>query len=805
MDIIKRFSNQPVSRSGGIVRTLSIDLGTTNSTIAESIWLPGYPPMCRVLKIIQPLATGTFTGELVPSFLAVTKSDTVIVGEGARRLRSGADKGELGRWRNYFYETKNDMGLNKTYAEAPAYLDHAYKAAGYLLAFLVEAAEKNATAPYQALTVTVPASFQMNQRQDTLRAAQMADLHLGQDSLLEEPAAALIDYLMSDNKRLFLSPGKEVVCLIFDYGGGTCDVSVVSITSSGENKPLTVSERSVSRYHRLGGGDIDAAIVHEALIPALMTENKLGPLELTWENKKLELEPQLIATAEILKIDLCRKIRQSIDQCEYAEVNPTMFKVTAPDITCRLNGRDFHLSCPSLSAAQFEGLLEPFLDTDHLYARETEYRLTQSIFSPIEDALDRAGIDARKVDFCLITGGSVLIPQVRHAIEAYFGKDKVGCHDDPELMQTAVARGAAWNTIFKTITGRPLIQPVLHDGIDLETNDGNCHTLIEPGTPLPWPEDGSWRRLALEAPKVSRLFVEQLRFKLMSGLDGRHLLNEIWDLPQAACPGDEIIMEYRVTAGKQFECRAFLKKVPDAEFIRTIENPLVNVVNPGSVRLKIEETEEMLRRQKGGTRENVDDYINLAEWYAELNQHEKALHCLHVALKKNDGPNASALHLQGNYYGQLKNYDRAEKAYQEAWRTDPSWTGPLFNLALLYRNTKRHDEALNIIDKAMETTDDAGAFLSLKANILHRMEKAEQARKVAGEALERFLPLKMQSEWELGWYLTNARFLKDDKTVAAAEAEKERRKKTPEPEPDDDTPRPVVKGNLVPFNRATAA
>ena len=158
MDLIKRFSDQPVPRNTGVVRTLSIDLGTTNSTIAESVWMPGYPPMCRVLEVIQPLQTGTFTSELVPSVAAVLKNDTIVIGEGARRLWHGQDKEKWVRGQNVFFDTKNDMGLNKTYANAPAYLDHAHKVAGYILGFLVDVAEQGAAAPYQTVTVTVPAS-----------------------------------------------------------------------------------------------------------------------------------------------------------------------------------------------------------------------------------------------------------------------------------------------------------------------------------------------------------------------------------------------------------------------------------------------------------------------------------------------------------------------------------------------------------------------------------------------------------------------------------------------------------------------
>ena len=86
------------------------------------------------------------------------------------------------------------------------------------------------------------------------------------------------------------------------------------------------------------------------------------------------------------------------------------------------------------------------------------------------------------------------------------------------------------------------------------------------------------------------------------------------------------------------------------------------------------------------------------------------------------------------------------------------------------------------------------------------MGEKTQAKNVAAKAIEEFAPVKEQSQWELGWYVSNAFFLEDNKALNEATAERERRKqaKAEEP-PDDDTPRPVVKGNLVLFKRTSAA
>ena len=92
-------------------------------------------------------------------------------------------------------------------------------------------------------------------------------------------------------------------------------------------------------------------------------------------------------------------------------------------------------------------------------------------------------------------GGSSLIPQVRIAMNNYFKHGIVRSLNNHLDMQTVMARATAWNFIFKKLTNRPLIQPILHEGIDLLTTDKKEFTLIPSQTPLPYPADGSYKKI----------------------------------------------------------------------------------------------------------------------------------------------------------------------------------------------------------------------------------------------------------------------------------------------------------------------
>lgn len=779
-------------------RAFGIDLGTTNSSVAEASWVSGEKPVCRVLEIDQPLwPAGTMTSSLVPSVVAALDDEGVMIGEGAKRLRTRPQEANLFPERNLFYETKNDMGLRKTYHRAPESFNHATKIAGHILRFLKDAALLGGQEKLAHFCVTVPASFQLNQRRDTLLACGYSGIELQDDDLLDEPTAALIDYIMSEGADRIVEAGKTTRCVVFDFGGGTCDVSVLEITGDKKTKQILMGQIAVSRYHRLGGGDLDAAIVHEHLIPSLLKENSLGPLDLTWAEKKRGLEPQLLGTAEALKEALCREIDRLKKFGKYDEADKEEVMARQPGITLYLGKRSFHLARPTLTAMQWEAILAPFLDRDLLYARQTEFRLTQSILAPLQDALDRAGQKPEEIDFCLMVGGSSLIPQVREAVETFFKKSAVGFFQDPLVIQLSVARGAAWNSLYKSMTGQNLIRPILHDALALVTTGEGLFPLAPAQTVLPYPAEDAWARVELVIPAHEDLFTERLLFKVVSAKDGQTIFHEIWYMPEHVTAGTEIVLEYRITAGKQFHCRAFLKDAPEAIFKHDVENPFVNVVNPGSIRLLIEEKEEELKKKGGGSPDDRDDFIQLARWYAELNQKERALDWLRSALKSLGKPDVEILNLQGIYYEELGDHEREEKLYREADRATTSWDGPLFNLALSFFRRSMYQEAVDTIEAAIKKGGQKGESLTLKAMCLEKIDPNKDYKPIYLQAIKAFGRPDSLSDWELGWFMTAARKVGDEKTIQQADKEKNKRKKKGEPDIVPEAPLPGIKGGLI--------
>ena len=252
-----------------------------------------------------------------------------------------------------------------------------------------------------------------------------------------------------------------------------------------------------------------------------------------------------------------------------------------------------------------------------------------------------------------------------------------------------------------------------------------------------------------------------------------------------------------MTAGKQFRCKAYLTKYPEDVFDLVTENPLINVLNPHSIRLKIEETEELLRKKGGGSSEDRDTLVQIARWYAELNQHEKALDFLRTALLKTQRADAEILNLQGIYYDELGDHERSEKAYREADKATPTWGGPLFNLALSLRKRGKHKEALNTINQALKKVGQQGPYLTLKAMCLESLKIDEDKQETIAEAVDSFDPPEILDDWELGWYTTAANLIKDDEYVKRAKKENDKRRLKDGSSPDDDILRPSIRGDLV--------
>ncbi len=765
------------------VRAIGIDLGTTNSTIAEIIYDPASPllPEIRCLAVEQETDGRSWWSPLVPSVVAI-HDGRELVGEGARRLRPLFRRNELIDKGNFFSSCKDDMGLKLTYQMAPDGYRSAAEVSGRLLEYLYQAVLQDKPLEPDCVTITVPASFQTAQRDDTMKASQLAGLQLGKGDLLDEPIAAFINYLYEKAGNYLIPAGSTSNLLVFDFGGGTCDVAILRLSCDEDTEQLSAALVAVSRYHRLGGNDIDRAILYDVLLPQIIKQNNLTRSSLDYEMKKQIIEPGFIGIAEQLKILVCEQFDKFInedwdDGDEDEEGEPAC--IIHGKSVCKLpDGSSLVLTNPSLSFNQFYELIEPFLDDGLLFVKETEYRQTLSIFAPIRDALDKSGLDDNDIDFCLLVGGSCLIPQVPEKIGEYFPLAEVLSFDCADEMQTAVARGAALNALSLALCNRPIIQPVCQETIALITANGP-YDLISRGKPLPWPPDGDFEELTtLALPQDSLLDPVTMRVEVVAceTLGQRQLMSNLWEIPAPVVAGERIRLAYRYDENQVLEVQLSHAERDDVRpFRETREHPLTHIVNPQSVKLRIAETEEKLRTGEIKPERREQAINSIARDCAELRQYEKAIANLQGLLRIKNEPDANIINQMALYTGYMGNREREEKLYAEAIKADPEWSAPWFNLALLLQKEKRLSEAKDAIEKAIHLEPKSAPYYVLQAQIIDALGKKFAVQEFLNMAVKLFKPLENLSKWELHWYKKCADMLGETDVVAQASAEQKRR------------------------------
>jgi len=748
---------------GKTIKAYGIDLGTTNSTLAvveAPSDLAGLP-RAQAVEMEQPATDGAKISAVVPSVVAV-HGGRVWVGEGANGLRAlAADpRKNIVRYRNLFYESKNEIGTSRTYGGEEG-IDGPVAVAARVLAFIKEAGIEADGA--DNVVVTVPASFQMLQREDTLKACRQAGLNVDGGRLMDEPCAAFVDFLSRHEDRLGNIGSSKRNLLVIDFGGGTCDVALFELARSGVG-PIQMKSLAVSRYHRLGGSDIDLAILHKVLLPALVKENGLGGFDLDFEEVQARVVPALQPVAEALKVQLSNEVwRRSMlgQSAELLRAAKARFPQSTT-ITSKRLGRDLTLSPDSsvLTGEQFNDLMEPFLSADRLAPAQFEYRLECSVFAPIEDAIERSRVGSANVHFVLSVGGSALLLQVESALRSAFpGADHLRFDDRTEF-QYAVARGAAVQAWSIARLGHGLIQPVAQDDIVLTLDQGTL-PLVSAGAALPFPSAGADQVsdvIAVPEDATTRSLLVDFRF--VTG-KGQTVGTGTLDVGGAR-KGQRIELAYRFDENQVFRARARLKGVEDGAELRIeVHNPVSNVVNPNAKLDERDRRVEDLRREPGTWAEAMP---KIAQLCAELGFHAEAITWLERYQRKNGEQSHWATNLQGIYEADRRNVSGAIRLYSQAAALPHAGGAPLFNMALALRAQGKWSEALEAVDRALAREPNP-SYRVLRLQLLEKLERApkvaDQARNLIGD----FEPVSQLNDFELGWLATAARMAGDDELI----------------------------------------
>ncbi|MCJ7699471.1 molecular chaperone DnaK, partial [Candidatus Bathyarchaeota archaeon] len=369
-------------------KVLGIDLGTTNS--AAAIFEGGR-------ATVIPSSEGpTMAGKMFPSVIAFTKEGQLLIGEIAKRQTTANPEGTI-------IEIKRKMGTDyKINIQGKEYTPQQISA--FILQKIKKDAETYLGVPVKKAVITVPAHFNDNQRQATKDAGEIAGFEV--QRIINEPTAACLAYGVDKLE-------KEMKILVFSFGGGTHDVTVMDF-GKGVFQVLSTSGDT-----QIGGTDLDKAVM-DYVIDEFKRQTGVDLL-----NDKMAMA-RLKEASEKAKIELSTMLTTDID---------------LPFIYSDASGpKHLHLT---LTRTKLESLAQP---------------IVQKTERPLVKALEDAKLTPRDIDKIILIGGMTRMPYVQKFVEQIMGKpvergvDPMECVAIGAAIQGAVLTGEVKDLLLLDVT-----------------------------------------------------------------------------------------------------------------------------------------------------------------------------------------------------------------------------------------------------------------------------------------------------------------------------------------------------------------
>lgn len=763
MNIITTSSLLPAKRNTNLMigkTYVGIDFGTSTTVVSIAFYDAGSERIrVNSLQLKQMLPDGTlYSSEIIPSVVAYLNGQ-ILVGEGASQL-----KYQLKWGKNIWYSFKMELGedLGAKYYESELRDTKPFKIRNpkdvarvffsYLKFLINKYCQENNLSNDILYAVSIPASFEANQRKDLLDALMSNEMNVSKQALIDEPNAAFISYVVSrtcEEQPMFINPDYNSKVLVFDFGGGTCDISILEI---GKNANGFFSKNiAISKFTKLGGDDIDRYITYHYLMPRFLESNGKKK-ELFRTNEKKQIASALYKVAERLKILINKKLALLTTDFIIPIVKNSDIKTEIEsDVSVITNKGELKQSLFYLTNKELAETMSVFLKTGlsktTRIKSEDEYN---SIFTPIESAIKKSNTLKNEIDYVLFIGGSAQSPFIQEALKNYFEDSEMLV---PMNLRTHVSQGAAIHSMLFNGMNKCLIQPITSEPILIITKDRQPKVILPAGTQIPCDtiiiddlvtsRDG---QKVVELPicvgNVTKLL---FNLKMESNMPNGFPIN---------CP---IQLTIEVNTDKMLIARAICMGI-----ICHVEpiNPFANkeLSTEERIALKAERQANLEAEMNGGV-PSKQTLVTLRNAYDKAGNSFKAAET--YELQNELYPDPNSYNSIGVYYNNAGAIEKAIEFYEQALEENPNHKYANANLGstLRYRDPKR---AKYYLQKAIDIDPD----LDIALIELGRMQKEEGNMVAVQEKFRKVFDLYYKQwktnslpKYAYGWFITVAREL----------------------------------------------
>lgn len=750
---------------------VGIDFGTSTTVVSIASKENGEEKIKTLpIKLTQILEDGTiYQSEKLPSVIA-WYNGRLLVGEGASNLKYTLTKGK-NIWFSFKMEIGEDLGAKYYNSEVGGMegvkirnpKDCVRVFFMYLNMLIKKYCQDNGLSDNIMYAVSIPASFEANQRKELMEALETNGMNISKQSLIDEPNAAFISYILDSEeseKPLLISPHYNSKVLVFDFGGGTCDISILEIGKS--TNGLYSKNVAISKFTKLGGDDVDRYITFKYILPRFFEANNVSEDDFRTKERQY-IATQLYKVSERLKILLCKKISNQ------------MYKLEIPDYIKSSSDKE-SISIP-VSVETKKGLLiqsEFFLSTKELVEVMSVFMKSSriptsikgqeeynNIFMPIESAIKKANVCRSEIDYVLLIGGSAQNPFIQEALKKHFDDSEILV---PQDLQTHVSKGAAIHSLLMNGMNKCIIQPITSEPIFVITKDTTNKVLIPAGTTIPCDT------VVIDDLMPTKDHQEAIELPICVGNENKMLFNLKITRDGGFLTTAQVTLALEITADKLLFAKAHCMGV---SCMVEPQNPFANKELSTEERIVLRaEREANIETERNGGIPTKKCLISLRKAYEDAGNDFKAAETLE---QQNEiYPNPEDYNLIGVYYHNSGNKDKAIDFFERALDHNPNNYWPNFNLGntLFYKDSKRSRQYLN---KAYELNPSEPCINILLGRLDKREGKEAEAKEkfqIAYERYEQKWRAKSLNKSDYGWFASVAEELgKKDKAYEIRSAQ----------------------------------